>query len=127
MPWRDFALSAYVKEVGLAELATPNADASASVRAKREFELAVRVTHDTCFRVQNADLLVLVGLNPRHSHEAIFLDQTIEERYRQRLATILLTPNLPQELEAGYQTVDPTHQYWDRLFHRMYETSLVAL
>jgi hypothetical protein len=39
----------------------------------------------------------------------------------------LMTPDLPQELEAEYESVDPTRTYWNRLFSRMYETSLVAL
>lgn len=127
MPWRDFALSAYVKEIGLSELAPAKEPRNTDERAKREYELAVRVTHDTCDRVLHTDLLVLIGLRPSYSHEAIFLDQTIEERYRQRLATILLTPDMPQDLEAEYLSVDPTHLYWERLFQRMYETSLVAL
>lgn len=127
MPWRDFALSAYVKEVGLPELAPPADAAPKDERAKREFELAMRITRDVSDHMLYADLLVLIGLKPSHWHEAIMLDQTIEERYRQRLATILLTPDMPQELEAEFESLDPTRAYWERLFQRMYETSLVAL
>jgi hypothetical protein len=127
LPWRDFALSAYVKEVGLPEL-TPSRDSTIKdERAKREYELASRITRDLNERMLSTDLLVLIGLKPAHWHEAIMLDQTLEERYRQRLATILLSPTLPRELEAEFESVDPTHTYWDRLFQRMYETSLVAL
>jgi hypothetical protein len=126
MPWRDFALSAYVKEIGLPEL-TPGERGTNDERARREYELAVQVTHNTCELVLHTDLLVLIGLKPSFWHEATFLDQTIEERYRQRLATILLTPDMPQQLEAEFQSLDPTQTFWSRLFQRMYETSLVAL
>ncbi len=126
MPWRDFALSAYVKEIGLPELA-PGERGATDERARRESELAVQVTHNTCELVLHTDLLVLIGLKPSSWHEATFLDQTIEERYRQRLATILLTPDMPQQLEAEFQSLDPTQTFWSRLFQRMYETSLVAL
>ena len=127
MPWRDFALSAYFNEVGLPDLAPPREQRTRNDRAKKEYEIAVRVTHETNRQLLNADLLILIGLKPHHSHEAVFLDRTIEGRYQQRLATILMTPELPQELEADYESVDPTKTYWERLFQRMYETSLVAL
>ena len=125
MPWRDFALSAYVDEIGLADLAPKAAAGDAKVR--REYELATRVTHNTKAQLITTDLLVLVGLKPTHRHEAEFLDRTLEGRYEQRLATILLTPDMPQDLEADFEVVDPSRAYWDRLFRRMYETSLVAL
>jgi hypothetical protein len=124
MPWRDFALSAYVGDVGLPELAPAVTE---DQKAKREFELATRVTHNTWVQMVSTDLLVLIGLKPAHRHEAELLDRTLEGRYEQRLATILLTPDMPQELEAEFEIVDPSRSYWDRIFQRMYETSLVAL
>ncbi|MGH2534110.1 MAG: hypothetical protein ACRDJW_17720 [Thermomicrobiales bacterium] len=127
LPWRDFALSAYVKEVGLPELQPRRDAATKDERARREYDLASRITRDLSERMLSTDLLVLTGLKPAYWHEAIMLDQTLEERYRQRLATILLTPDMPQELEAEFESVDPTRTYWERLFQRMYETSLVAL
>ncbi|MDP9356618.1 MAG: hypothetical protein M3Q71_11845 [Chloroflexota bacterium] len=127
MPWRDFALSAYVHEVGLPKLAPAVEDEMMDGKARREYELATQITRNTYDQMISTDLLVLVGLKPAHRHEAHLLDQTIDGRYRQRLATILLTPDMPQELEAEFQTVDPTRTYWERLFRRMYETSLVAL
>lgn len=127
MPWRDFALSAYVTEVGLPELAPPAGKSTADERAKREFELAARLTRDTLNQLLESDLLILSGLKPSHRHEAIFLDRTIEGRYRQRLATILLTPDMPEELAAEFESLDPSRAFWERLFQRMYETSLVAL
>lgn len=126
MPWRDFALSAYVHEVGLPQLA-PEVREKEDERLRREWELATRVTKDTADQLLFADLLVLIGLKPERPYEAIFLDRTIDGRYRHRLPTILLTPEMPQELEAEFTHLDPTRTYWERLFGRMYETSLVAL
>lgn len=124
LPWRDFALSSYVNEVGLPKLAP---EAAGDRNAKREFDLATRVTYNTWTRMLSTDLLVLVGLRPAHRHEAELLDRTIAGRHEQRLATILLTPDMPQQLEANFDTVDPSKAYWERIFQRMYETSLVAL
>jgi len=74
-----------------------------------------------------SEMLVLIGMRPRSWHEAVFLDQTIDERYRKKLATILLTNAMPEKLEAEFNGVDPSQTLWSRLFARMYETSLVAL
>lgn len=126
MPWRDFALSSYVQEIGLSELA-PASHAGKHEKATREYELATKLTRDTSIQMLHTDLLILVGLKPAHRHEALFLDRTIEGRYQRRLATILLTPDMPQVLEAEFESLDPTRIFWDRLFQRMYETSLVAL
>ncbi|MDQ3512577.1 MAG: hypothetical protein M3462_02750 [Chloroflexota bacterium] len=124
MPWKEFALSAYVREVGLPELA-PAVDGNSRVR--HEYDLASQITRGTQAQMLNADLLVLSGLRPTHHHEALVLDETLEGRYRQRLATIVLVPDQPQALEAEFRSVDPSRAYWDRLFHRMYETSLIAV
>ncbi len=125
MPWRDFALSAYVQEVGLPDLVP--AAYGADDRVKRELEIARHVAQKTYSAMVDTDVLVVVGLKPAHEYEATYLDRTLEGRYRQRLATILLTPDMPRELEAEFETVDPTKVYWDRLYQRMYETSLVAV
>ena len=124
MPWRDFAISSYVTEIGLPELAP---SVALDQKAKREFELATRVTYNTWTQMLSSDLLVVLGLKPSHRHEAELLDRTIESRHTQRLATILVAPDMPQELEADFGTVDPSLTYWHRIFQRMYETSLVAL
>jgi len=124
MPWKEFALSAYVREVGLPELA-PAVDGNSRVR--HEYDMASQITRGTQAQMLNADLLVLSGLRPTHHHEALVLDETLEGRYRQRLATIVLVPDQPQALEAEFRSVDPSRAYWDRLFHRMYETSLIAV
>lgn len=125
LPWRDFALSAYVREVGLPDLA-PTAF-TGDERARREFDLARRLTDDTHEGMISADLLVLAGLQLMHHHEARVLDETLETRYQQRLATIVMTPDMPQTLEAEFSSIDPSRTYWNRLYERMYETSLVAI
>ena len=125
LSWRDFALSAYVREIGLPDLA-PTA-LTGDERARREFALARRLTDDTQEGMISADLLILAGLRLMHHHEARVLDETLETRYRQRLATIVMTPDQPQTLEAEFSTVDPSRTYWNRLYQRMYATSLVAI
>ncbi len=124
MSWRDFALSAYVTEIGLPDLVPTVAS---DRKAKREFELATRVTHHTWTQMLSTDLLVLIGLKPTFRHEAELLSRTIAGRHEQRLATILLTPDMPRELEAEFETIDPSGSSWENIFQRMYETSLVAL
>lgn len=124
LPWRDFALSAFVTEVGLPSLAP---SVSENARAKAEFDLAARVTSSTWTRMLSTDLLVVVGCKPAHRHEAELLDRTLENRHAQRLATILMTPDMPAELEADLETVDPEKDYWRSIFGRMYETGLVAM
>ncbi len=127
VPWRDFALSAYVNEVGLQELVPDSEGEFSDPAAKKGYEVARHVTADTREKLLFSDLLVLTGLKPHHWHEATFLDQTIDARYQKKLATILVTPDMPTELEAEFETVDPSGTFWPRLFQRMYETSLVAL
>ena len=128
MLWRDVAISAYVSEVGLGELKPGGAPTGNGTDVeKREYDLAKRITEDTCERMAFSDLLVLVGLRPTTWHEATFVDKMIDERYRKRLATILLTQQMPQALEAAFDGLDPSKTFWPRLFGRMYETSLVAL
>ena len=111
MPWRDFALSAFVTDA----------------RARAEFDLAARVTSSTWTRMLSTDLLVVEGCKPSQRHEAELLDRTLENRQAQKLATILMTPDMPAQLEADLETVDPHGRYWHSIFGRMYETGLVAM
>jgi hypothetical protein len=124
LSWRDFAINAYVSEVGLSQLASPE---MADSKAKAGYDVARHVNAATNDQLMFSDLVVLTGLKPNSWHEATFLDRTIDERYRKRRATILVTPDLPTELEAEFRSVDPSSTFWPRLFQRMYETSLVAL
>jgi hypothetical protein len=127
LSWRDFAITAYVSEVELPAMLPFDEGTDLDDDAKRELQVAKLVTADIHERLKFSDVVVLTGLKPSSWHEATYLDRTIDERYRNRLATILLTPELPNELEAGFQQLDPTSTFWPRIFARMYETSLVAL
>ena len=124
MPWRDFALSAFVTEIGMPSLVP---DVGVDDRARAEFDLAARVTSATWTKMLSTDLLVVVGCSPAHRHEAELLDKTLASRQSHRLATILLTPAMPSQLEAELETVDPNARYWKSIFGRMYETGLVAM
>ncbi len=124
MPWRDFALSAFVTEVGMPSLVPAVATDD---RARAEFDLAARVTSSTWTRMLSTDLLVVVGCKPTERREAELLDRTLANRQSHRLATILMTPDMPGQLEAELETVDPNGQYWRSIFGRMYETGLVAM
>ena len=124
MPWRDFALSSFVTEVGLPSLVPVVAT---DARARAEFDLAARVTSSTWTRMLSTDLLVVVGCKPSQRHEAELLDRTLQTRQSHKLATILMTPDMPGQLEADLETVAPHGRYWDSIFGRMYETGLVAM
>jgi hypothetical protein len=124
MPWRDFALSAFVTEVGMPSLVP---DVATDARARAEFDLAARVTSSTWTQMLSTDLLVVVGCKPAHRHEAELLDKTLASRQTQKLATILMTPDMPGQLQAELDTVDPNGRYWQSIFGRMYESSLVAM
>lgn len=124
MPWRDFALSAFVTDVGMPSLVPAVAT---NDRARAEFDLAARVTSSTWTRMLSTDLLVVDGCKPTERREAELLDRTLENRQSQRLATILMTPDMPGQLEAELETVDPNGRYWESIFGRMYETGLVAM
>lgn len=125
VPWRDFALNAYMVEVELQSLAAQRQ--SLQGRAREEFDIATRVSRDNLARMMVSDLLIVAGVQPRHRHELVFLDQAVERRYQQRLSTILITPAQPHELALQIERVAPGERFWERLFERMYERSLIAL
>lgn len=124
IPWRDFSLNAYMVEVELQSITDGD---QLKGKAKAEFDIATRVSRDSMVRMIASDLLILTGVRPAHPHELSFLDQTIERRYHGRLPTILVTPLQPQEMAAHIQGIAPDWPFWDRLFGRMYERSLMAL
>lgn len=125
VPWRDFSLNAYMVGVELQSLQPHEAELEG--KAKAEFDIATRVSRDAMVKMIAADLLIVAGLRPAHRHEIVFLDQTLERRYAQRLSTILLTPHRPETLVATYEALAPDTPLWDQLYERMYERSLMAL
>jgi hypothetical protein len=126
LPWRDFALTSYLVQVELQKATTEQVDLSE--HAKQEYAIATRVSRQTLARMVTADLLILSGLTPQHEYEVSYLDETIERRCRNRLATILLTPEQPHELAMDVSRLaEEGEQAWNRLSSRLYETSLIAM
>lgn len=125
VPWRDFSLSAYMVAVELQEIA-PREEQLVG-KAKREFDIATRISRDAMVKMAASDLLIVSGLRPTHRHEVLFLDQAITQRYSQRLSTILLTPYRPDDLAVAYHDVVPEQPLWDQLYERMYERSLIGV
>lgn len=127
MAWRDFALNAYVDEVGLPQL-EPEADLpEKNPRLTKEIAFAKQLSSDLWDRFSTTDLLMVVGMKPSFSHEVAMLDRALEQRYQQRLATIILTPENPVGLETEFESLDPVAGTWQRMYSRLYETSLVAM
>jgi len=125
VPWRDFALNAYMVEVELHAMAEHGQ--ALQGRVKQEYDIATRVSRDSMTRMIVSDLLIVAGVFPHHRNELQFLDQAVERRYAQRLSTILITPLQPHELARQMDELAPEAPYWDRLFTRMYERSLIAM
>lgn len=125
VPWRDFSLNAYMVEIELQTIAPHVGELKG--KAKTEFDIATRVSRDSMVKMVASDLLIVTELRPAHRHELLFLDQAMERRYSQRLSTILTTPCQPHELATEFANLAPETPFWDRLFSRMYERSLIAL
>ena len=125
LSWRDFALTSYLVQVEMHDL--PQRQSTLSERAKEEYEIAARVSRQTLARMVTADLLILNGLVPQHEHEVNYLEQTIDRRSNNRLATILLTPEKPDELAHDVSRLGESRERWERLSARLYETSLIAV
>lgn len=126
LPWRDFALTSYLVQVELQQLGEAPVDIPE--RSRAEYQIAANISRQTLARMVTADLLILNGLVVRHEHEMRYLEDTIDRRYRHRLATILLTPEQPHELAFEMSQVsDSGHEAWQRISTRLYETSLIAM
>lgn len=126
VPWRDFSLTSYMVEVELQSLSSDPATLPAN--RKRELEIASKVSRETMVRMVTDDLLIVPGVSPRHGHEVRYLVSTIESRYRSRLATILLTPDAPHQLESGISRLGEHGSVtWEALAGKLWETNLIAL
>lgn len=129
VPWRDFALNAYVLKVELASSAPSTANPPTDPRQQQEYAIAGRVSQDMYYQMRYCDLFVLSGVQPTYPHELGYLDQIIAERLQSQRASILITPLMPHELEAGFRALDRDAggQVWERFFNRLYDTCLIAL
>lgn len=126
LPWREFALTAYMVQIELQTLSEHERELPE--RARQEYAIATRVSRQTLARMVTADLLILNGLVPRHPHEVQYLDETIERRFKSKLATILLTPEQPHELAADVvRLADHGAETWERINDRLYRTNLIAV
>jgi hypothetical protein len=130
VPWRDFALNAYMLKVELRGAPegerVPPGEAPLD-RTAVERDIAGRVTRDQFYQMRFADVLVLSGLAPAHRHEIEHLDVVMAERFARRLPSVLLTPRAPHELMSDYHRFAGGDQAWLRFYGGMYGSSLIAL
>jgi hypothetical protein len=132
IPWRDFALNAYVMKVELASNPTPpppTGDPDTDTRQQQEYAIAGRVSQAMYYQMCYCDLFVLAGVDPSYPHELGYLDQVINNRYNNRRATILITPRMPHELAEHFSTLAGRfgNETWQRFFHQLYDTCLIAM
>lgn len=125
--WRDFSLNSYMLEVELGDNDRNEQQLnSGDPHLTQELHIARRVTYDTSFTMLTCDLLTLSGLWPRQPHEVRRLEYVVNRRQNQHLATILLTPQQPHQLAETYLALDPTANFWTKLYKPMYESGLLA-
>jgi len=134
VPWRDFALNAYMARVELPSQAGPETAETTTAsgivvpaRISVEHDIAGRVSRDQYYQMCFADVLVVSGLAPEHRHEVEHLDAILADRFGKRLPTILLTPRAPHELPAAFAALPGGAAAWSRLYDGMYGSSLIAL
>ncbi|MEI6045261.1 MAG: hypothetical protein WCS37_13000 [Chloroflexota bacterium] len=127
VPWRDFSLNAYMKEVELSDEERNQAQAANDQHLKKELNIARRVTTDTSWAMLVSDLVIISGLAPKHDHEARRLAQVMEGRFNRQMATVLITPQMPHELAEDFDQLAPETDFWGNLYGRMYKTGFMAL
>ncbi len=129
VPWRDFALNAYMVKVELVSPSSAVDATTADPRQKQEYAIAGRVSQDMYYHMCYSDLLILSGLDPAYPHELGYLDQIVNARHENRRPSILISPRMPHELEAGFETLAGRSgdQAWQRFFGKLYDTCLIAL
>lgn len=125
VPWRDFALNAYMVEVELQSIQESGEELDG--HAKDEFDIATRISRDSLVKMVATDVLVLSGVEPRHRHELRLLDQTIERRHNLMAVTVLMTPSQPHNLALDVTRIAPDDIVWERMFDRLYQRCLVAV
>jgi hypothetical protein len=125
VPWRDFALNAYMVQVELQQLLESGEQLSDHV--KQEVNIATRVSRDSLVKMVAADVLILSGVAPKHRHEIDLLDQTIERRHNLLATTVLMSPSQPHDLAIDITRIAPDDTIWDRMFQRLYQRCLVAM
>lgn len=134
VPWRDFALNAYMTRVELPS--QPSGDMAETTtesgivlpaRVSVEHDIAGRVSRDQYYQMSFSDVLVVSGVVPAHRHEVEHLDAVLADRFGRRLPTILLSPRGPHELPVDFAAHPGGAAAWSRLYDGMYGSSLIAL
>ena len=126
LPWRDFALHAYVSAVALPRDAPSVEGDGDDSRRRREFAIASSVADATTRQLTSADLVVLSNIAPAQPHEALALARTAVERAAGRRAIVALTRHDPWSLAAAFETADPSGTTWRHFYGVMRQTSLIA-
>lgn len=125
LPWRDFALHAYIRTVELPrEAEQPEEEVPPPL--KRERDLATTITSAVEVQLKYADLLILSNLHPTKLHETIVLSQTAIERANRHRAIIALTAHDPWSLSTAFEQADPTGTTWQHFYGAMRESSYIA-
>jgi hypothetical protein len=134
VPWRDFALNAYMARVELPSNPAPDGAETTTGsglivpgRVSVEHDIAGRVSRDQYYQMCFADVLVVSGVRPAHRHEVEHLDAVLGDRFGKRLPSIVLTPRAPHELLADFAAQPGGQAAWGRLYDGMYGSSLIAL
>lgn len=125
VPWREFALNAYMVQVELQQIEESGEELAG--HAKDEYDIATRVSRDSLVKMVAADVLILSGVRPQHRHEIDLLDQTIERRHNLMAPTVFLTPAQPHEIAIDVTRIAPDDTIWERIFDRLYRRCLVAV
>lgn len=125
VPWRDFALNAYMVQVELQTIEQSGEELAG--HAKDEFDIATRISRDILVKMVATDVLLLSGVAPKHRHEVDLLDQTIERRHNLMAPTLFLTPSQPHQLAIDLTRIAPDDAVWERIFNRLYRRCLVAV
>lgn len=120
VPWRDFALNAYMSRVEL-----PTAAGSLPRGPGTEYDLAGRISRDQFEQMRATDMLVLVGLRPRHPYEIEHVDAVMSTRFARGLASIVVTPHAPHQLMDAYHA-QGADAAWRKLYDATYRASLIA-
>ncbi|MBI3979463.1 MAG: hypothetical protein HY331_14875 [Chloroflexi bacterium] len=124
LPWRDFALNAYMLNLELGH--TDEVVRSGDSRVQQEYALANRVTLDTYYQMIDRELLVISGLALGHAYEIVHLQQVVDARLSRHQPTILIAPRRLDQLVEDVRNVG-AEKHWQQIFARMYETSLIAV
>jgi hypothetical protein len=124
MPWRDFAMNAYMLKIELAH--QPRQAEGGDPKVAHEYRIATHVSLELYRQMVEQSLIIITGLVPRHSHEAVHLDEILDHRVQHRQATVIITPRMPDQLAADFEAIDPSKRLWQRIFSRLYETTLIA-